>query len=288
MKIGIIGAGKVGCALALGFNRIGYNISGICNRSQQSFEYLVRIVGGSYNNSLYDTVRESDIVFIAVSDSSIKSVVNEIILKAGNNNLAGKAYFHLSGALTSDVLLPLKELGGVIASLHPIQTFGDKQNGWEKLKGIYFGFEGCNKSKEIITPLIKKLGSFLIKIKKEDKPLYHAAACFVSNYSLGLFYIASQLLNSIGLNSDVSSKAFLPLLQGTVQNIADLGPVEGLTGPISRGDTNVVEEHIRALQKTSQEFLEIYKAMGKIATEIGCKKESINKEKELELYTLLK
>jgi len=70
----------------------------------------------------------------------------------------------------------------------------------------------------------------LIKIKEQDKTLYHAAACIISNYTVTLSYVAYKILESIGFDRETADKAFLPLIKNTVHNIERLGSIDALTG----------------------------------------------------------
>jgi len=51
-------------------------------------------------------------------------------------------------------------------------------------------------------------------------------------------------LESIGFDRETADKAFLPLIKNTVHNIERLGSIDALTGPVSRGDNSVVEQHV--------------------------------------------
>ena len=42
-------------------------------------------------------------------------------------------------------------------------------------------------------------------------------------------------------------EAFLALVRGTVDNVADLGPAAALTGPVARGDEATIQRHLAAL-----------------------------------------
>ena len=57
-----------------------------------------------------------------------------------------------------------------MASLHPAQTFASKEDGWKKLYNIYFGFEGCNISKEYAKTIVEGFNGKMVCIKKKIKP----------------------------------------------------------------------------------------------------------------------
>ncbi|MCX7922193.1 MAG: F420-dependent NADP oxidoreductase [Clostridia bacterium] len=287
MRFGVIGAGKLGCALAIGLHRKGYEISGVCSRNEESVTFLGNILGKRFNNNLGDTVKSSDVVFITVPDTQLESVAGNIGSLVDGESLQGKVFLHCSGALTSDVLTSISSRA-YIGSLHPIQTFADREKGWTGLDGISFGFEGCVEAEGCAFSIVKIFNGNMITIRKEDKPVYHAAACMLSNYTVALCYMAEKLFDSIGIEPAAGINAFLPLVEKTVDNIKALGSEGALTGPISRGDGNVVGEHIKSLNLKCPQVLEVYKIMGTTTVELALKKGSITCENAEILKKLLK
>lgn len=275
-RIGIIGAGKLGCSLASALFGKGYSVEGIYSKSAESQEYLCRKLGRGFENNLLKTVRQSDIIFVTVPDSQIRAVADNIAEKAECSDIRKKFFFHMSGALTSNELDSIGQKGGYIGSLHPIQTFAGRDAGWEVFNSVYFGFEGCNEIKNKADDLVGALKGYMFSIKKEDKPVYHAAACILSNYTVTLSSVAGSLLSSIGIDSKTGTRALMSLLENTLKNIKNSGGPEALTGPVSRGDINVVEGHIKALGKTDTTVIKLYKALGSATVEVALAKGSID------------
>lgn len=287
MNIGIIGAGRVGCAFGTGLKNSGFSVTGVYSRSDDSQRFLCNKLELNCINSLRDTVKNSEVLLISTPDNSIKDVADKIIQKTEPEYIVSKVFIHLSGALTSEVLEPLQKIGGFIGSLHPVQTFADRENGWEKLYNIYYGFEGCDKARDIALRIIKAFEGKIIHIDKKDKPLYHMAACIISNYTVTLSRVAGEILENIGIDGEDSAKVFLPLIQNTVDNIGKLGSVGALTGPISRGDYKVVEEHIKALGGLKPQISDIYKILGQKTIDLALKKGTLLDDSADKLRSLL-
>ncbi|AUG58169.1 Rossmann-like and DUF2520 domain-containing protein [Acetivibrio saccincola] len=287
MNVGIVGAGKVGYALALAFYNKNINISGIYSKSSKSALELNKKISADLPNDIIKTVKRSEIVFLSVSDNSIRSVAEEIASKVSKKYIENKVFFHLSGALTSDELKPLKDLGGHTASLHPAQTFASKEDGWKKLYNIYFGFEGCNISKEYAKTIVEGFNGTMVCIEKEDKTLYHAAACIISNYTVTLSYIASEILNGLGFGKEAAGKVFLPLIKGTVENLESRGVLDSITGPIERGDDKIIAKHIEKIKSFDKDILNIYKMLGQRTLKMVQEKGILEKEKEMKLTEVL-
>jgi predicted short-subunit dehydrogenase-like oxidoreductase (DUF2520 family) len=275
-RIGIIGAGKLGCSFASALVGKGYSIGGIYSKSNGSQEYLCHKLGLRFENDLLKTVSQSDVIFITVPDSQIRAVADHVAEKAGCRDICKKYFFHMSGALTSDELGSIGLKGGYTGSLHPIQTFAERDPGEEIFKGVYFGFEGCDEVKNIANAIISALEGHLLNIKKEDKPVYHAAACVLSNYTVTLSCVAGGLLNRIGIDAKTGTRALMPLLENTLKNIKNSAGPEALTGPVSRGDINVIEGHIKALGETEPNVIELYRVLGAATVEVALAKGSID------------
>ena len=63
---------------------------------------------------------DADIIWICHTDDALAETAKLLARKPG---WRGKIMFHSSGALSSDVLAPLKRKGASTASLHPMMTF---------------------------------------------------------------------------------------------------------------------------------------------------------------------
>lgn len=300
LRIGIIGAGKTGSALAMALKKKGFAISGVYSRSFNSTELLGKMLGQQFENNLYSTVKDSGVIFITVPDSQISNVAANIInvisdeesvtTKVANkaikvidetdkytgNSLDRKFFYHCSGSLTSEVLHELQMHGCHTGSLHPIQTFADRETGWDSLKGVYFGFEGSQEAELTARFIVSLLEANLLVIEKEMKPIYHAAACMLSNYTVALSFTAGELLKCAGIDMETGIRAFLPLLENTVENIRKFGYLQALTGPVTRGDYAVIEDHMKAIKKMQPGRLEVYSILGRTAVEIALSRGGIN------------
>ncbi len=287
MKIGIIGAGRVGSALAIGLAREKFPIEGIYNRTEEPAKVLARKIGAAFYNSLEETVRRADTVFITVPDDALEEMSSYLSERIGTEIIKGKVFLHCSGACTSDVLGSISEKGGFTGSLHPIQTFADRLEGWRGLYNIYFSFEGSHEAQKAAEIIVKAFNGRLLLLNRQAKPLYHAAACVLSNYTVVLSYMAKGLLSAAGIDAEMGIKALAPLAVKTVNNIELLGPEAALTGPVSRGDSGVIARHIEEMGKKCPEFIDVYKILGKTALEIAVKNGSVGEDNERRLRELL-
>lgn len=286
MKIGIIGAGRVGTAFALALSGNGVEITGVYSRTVRDVDFISLKLGKTFVNDFACTIEDADIVLLTVPDSQIADIAVKIREESASC-INGKTFLHCSGALTSMELHALVHAGGYTGSLHPIQTFASKEDGWKGMHGIFFGYEGSAGAREKALQLVEILNGKLLDIKSEAKPLYHAAACILSNYTVTLSYVTGLLLDAAGIGKDVGIQAFIPLLGNTVENIAAHGSINALTGPISRGDSVTVAGHLKAMDGGGNAITELYRVLGRITVQLAIEKGSINETKAKQLLEVL-
>jgi predicted short-subunit dehydrogenase-like oxidoreductase (DUF2520 family) len=196
-------------------------------------------------------------LFLSVPDETLAEI--SMALAAQGEAPGGCVAFHLSGALGADPLAPLVAKGYSAGTLHPLQTLADPVLGARQLQGIYFALSGDPNAMATGRRLIHHLGGDSMSVPVSRRPLYHAAAVFASNYLAGLINAASRLMVQAGLSEEDALGAILPLARGSLENLERMGPVQALTGPISRGDLETIRLHLRTLEPRERA---LYAALG--------------------------
>ena len=194
---------------------------------------------------------------------------------------------HMSGAHTAQLLEPAAEKGAINISVHPIQSFASVEQAITLIPGTYFSIEGDTRGYSFAQEMVEKLGGKHFKLDSNSKVLYHAAASVASNYLVGLLKTALDLLAAAGVPEEVRLPAFLPLVEGTLENIKKLGIPQALTGPISRGDLGTLEKHLDAM-KELPELLRVYRTLGLVTVDAALKKGTINEKQATAIRSLLK
>ena len=155
-------------------------------------------------------------------------------------------------------------------SLHPLQAFASVDNALAILSGTHFGIEG--EEEDLGEEIVKDLGGIPHKIFSDQKTLYHAGAVVASNYLVVLASLAVELFTEAGIEEGEALASLLPLMKGTLSNLEQVGLPQALTGPIARGDVQVVQGHLNRLPP---KLVEIYKGLGSKALELGESKSAI-------------
>ena len=124
MRIGFIGAGKVGCSLGRFFADHGLNVSGFYDSVSEYAREAAEFAGHSKAYvELSDLVYESDALFLTVPDGLISNVWDQI----RHFPLEGKYICHCSGALSSrDAFTGIGEEGASGCSIHPLGALIDR------------------------------------------------------------------------------------------------------------------------------------------------------------------
>lgn len=267
IKFGIIGTGVVGTSLAILLEKAGLECIGVHTRGKRSYDHFRRYLPKE-QLGLKQLVMESDLIFITTQDCNIEEEAAR--LSQESDIKPGQIWIHCSGSLPSGVMCQDPVLPVGYLSLHPLQAFANIDTAVSVMKGTYFGIEGSSPEVERQgEKLVMLLGGIPLKINPAKKSLYHAGAVVVSNYLVSLVLLAVKLFEQAGIERKDALAALLPLLAGSCRNIGKLGLPGALTGPIARGDAEVVARH---LQSMPEEIRTVYRELGKLALELGLEK----------------
>ena len=282
LKTGFIGAGTTGTALAVRLSQKGCPVVAVSSRTLSSAQKLAGLVPNcGVCHTAQEVAEAAGLVFITTPDDVIARVCSEV------QWYEGQSVVHCSGAHSVDVLEPARRLGAAVGSFHPLQTFADVDQAIENLPGSTFALE----AREPLLSTLKELTSLLngnwVELKPGDKVLYHAAAVFACNYLVTLVKLALDLWQDLGVSSKEATRALLPLLRGTINNIDNIGLPDCLTGPVARGDSGTIERHLSALEARSPSLLTTYKELGLQTIPIALAKGKIDAQKAEEMKALL-
>ncbi len=271
--IGFIGAGIVATALALRFSEKGYRILAVSSRTRDSAEKLAgRISGCRVAESNQEVASRTDLVFITTSDDAIASVADSLQWRRG------QSVIHCSGTASIDILESARSAGAQVGCFHPLQTFATQNEALDNLPGSTFSIEAEEPLYGILIKMVMDLEGHSIRLPGGAKVLYHAAAVITSNYTATLMKMATDLWTLFGIPTAEATSALLPLLRGTVNNIAKVGLPHCLTGPIARGDMGTLRRHMVSLKEKAPGVLEAYCQMGLQTIPLALAKGTINKE----------
>jgi predicted short-subunit dehydrogenase-like oxidoreductase (DUF2520 family) len=226
LRVGIVGAGRVGTALAGALRDAGVEVDGPLGR------------GGRPSGC--------DAILLCVPDAEIVSAA-EVVTAAAP--LVG----HTSGATP---LSALAHAGVEAFGLHPLQTVA---HSGVRFQGVGAAVAGSTpEAVAFATALAERLGMTPFEIDDEGRAAYHAAASVASNFLVTLQAAAERIAGGAGLEPEQARTLLAPLVRQTVENIAALGPEGALTGPVARGDEATVAAQRDAVEETAPELVELF------------------------------
>jgi len=241
MKIGFIGAGKVGTAVGLYFKEAGHEIVGYFSRSYDSATRSAEMTGSVAYEQSEPLIETCEVVLITTPDTLIGDVAKTIARQTPNC-----VFGHMSGALTSEVL-SLNGLQGPVFSLHPLQAFATIEKGRQDLVTCTFAIEGNEAGVKVAKELLKPCSNPVVTLKKDQKALYHGAACVTSNYLMAITALAEEMIRTFDPEGAIGLSAYKNLMFGALENAIAMGSEHALTGPIARGDVATVKTHLDAM-----------------------------------------
>lgn len=248
MKIGIIGAGRVGFSIGRFLHDNGNHIVGYYDSDIQNAADAAKFTGTDCFSEIDKPVALSDTLFITTPDSIISTVWDCIKEMPVEN----KIICHFSGSLSSDVFSGAAGLGAKACSVHPLLAFSDKYSSYKSLKNAFFTAEGDSDAVSAIEEMLCSAGCSVRHIDKSSKSLYHTAASFLSNHMVALLDVGYSLLQQCGFSRNDAIKATSSLVKENVRNVLDSDCVNALTGPVERGDTQTVEKHLQSLDSSDR------------------------------------
>jgi predicted short-subunit dehydrogenase-like oxidoreductase (DUF2520 family) len=259
--VGIIGAGRVGTALARMLATRGYRVAAIHSQTRTSAQRLADAVGATVADHVEAVATAADLIFLTVPDAAIGVVCSQL---ADNDqiNMRDRGVVHTSGAVSVAALLPAKQRGALIGGFHPIHPVARDA---EFPPGVTFGLEADREPLRgwLMGIALALDGRPLWLRANTDRARYHASAVIVSNYLVTLFAEGLALLTRDTLDEEGARLALLSLAEGALDNLRESRPAEALTGPIVRGDSETVAAHLDSLARLDPELAELYRALGR-------------------------
>lgn len=225
-RIGVIGRGRVGAAIAARLHERGVDVLGPGDLAPHDAK----------------SPRAAELVLLCVPDGAIAQVARSVP--------PGPWIAHVSGATPLSALDPHVHR----FSMHPLQTF-TKDRGAEQLDGAWAAVTAASADAAACGRwLAECLGLTPFPLADDRRALYHAGAVIASNYLVGLHRSAARLFGE----ANAPSEALVPLMRRTIDNGFQL------TGPIARGDWAVVEAHLAEIRAKVPELEGMYRALAAV------------------------
>ncbi len=262
LRVGIIGAGRVGAVLGAALAAAGHDVVAASGLSSASAERAARLLPGVPLLPADRVVAATDLVVLAVPDDTLPGLVAGLAETGAWR--AGQLAFHTSGAHGLAVLAPAERAGVLPLALHPAMTFTGAPEDADRLPGCPFGVTSSPAFRPVAETLVLEMGGEPFFVAEADRTLYHAALVTGANHLVTLVAEAADLLRTAGVAEP--GRILAPLLTAALDNGLRRGD-RGLTGPVSRGDVGTVGRHLETLAERAPDSVAAYVAMARRTTE---------------------
>jgi predicted short-subunit dehydrogenase-like oxidoreductase (DUF2520 family) len=277
-SVAIVGAGNLATSLALALNEAGFTITEIIARDSPRSRRRARALAakvGARAVTASSAALDATLLWLCVSDREIRGAASALAVhlaartpvhKKGRSqsrfNKIVRFAFHSSGALLSRELVPLRQAGVAIASVHPLMTFVARAH--PSLKGVPFAIEGDDAATQVARRIVRQLGGESFSLPAARKAAYHAWATLTSPLFIAFLVTIEEAARAAGFTPQDARRKSLPIIRQTLANYARLGPARSLSGPLIRGDAETVSKHLAEL-RNHPGAREVYVALARAA-----------------------
>jgi predicted short-subunit dehydrogenase-like oxidoreductase (DUF2520 family) len=262
LRVGIVGAGRVGGALGAALRRAGHDVVAASAVSSSSRARVERMLPGTEILPPDEVIATADFVLLSVPDDALRQLVAGLADTGAWR--PGQLVAHTSGAQGIGVLDPAAARGVLALALHPVMTFAGRPEDVDRLLGATFGVTAPDELRPVAESLVVEMGGEPVWVPESARPLYHAALSIGSNHLVTLVNDALSLLDGAGVAE--ADQLLAPLLSASLDNVLRLRDA-ALTGPVARGDVATLRRHRRALDEADPQLLPAYLAMARRTAE---------------------
>ena len=217
LAVRVVGPGRAGTSLTHALRSVGWQI--------ELLDRAAEVAGAAEG---------VDLLLLCVPDTALRLVAAQV------RPVPTTVVAHVAGALGLDVL----DGHARPAALHPLVSMPTAEVGATRLVGAWFATAGDPLVHQVVTAL----GGRFVDVADADRVEYHAAAAIASNHLVALLGQVQRVADDVG----VPLEAYLDLVRGGVESVAAMGPAAALTGPVARGDVDMVRRHLAALPEVER------------------------------------
>ncbi|MEW1754233.1 DUF2520 domain-containing protein [Streptomyces angustmyceticus] len=258
LTVGVVGAGRVGPALAASLQLAGHRPVAVSGVSDASVRRAAALLPDVPLVTPAEVLARADLVLLTVPDDALAGLVSGLAETGAVR--PGQLLVHTSGRFGTAVLDPATRAGALPLALHPAMTFTGTSVDVQRLAGCSFGVTSPDELRMAAEALVIEMGGEPEWIAESARPLYHAALAIGANHLVTLVAQSMDLLRDAGVQAP--DRMLGPLLGAALDNALRSGDA-ALTGPVARGDAGTVAAHIAELRRHAPQSVAGYVAMAR-------------------------
>ncbi|MFH8589128.1 Rossmann-like and DUF2520 domain-containing protein [Streptomyces celluloflavus] len=262
LTVGVVGAGRVGPALAASLHLAGHRPVAVSGVSDASVRRAAELLPEVPLVPAAEVLARADLVLLTVPDDALADLVSGLAETGAVR--PGQLLVHTSGRYGTSVLDPATRAGALPLALHPAMTFTGTSVDVQRLVGCSFGVTAPDELRMAAEALVIEMGGEPVWIAESARPLYHAALAIGANHLVTLVAQSMELLRTAGV--EAPGRMLGPLLGAALDNALRSGD-DALTGPVARGDAGTVAAHVAELRQHAPQSVAGYLAMARMTAD---------------------
>lgn len=267
----LLGAGRAGTAVARLLAARGFKLGSVCCRSETSAQEACGLLGdGTPTTDALTCFTPGGLSLLALPERSVAPTAATCAARL--SDCPGAVALHLSGALSAEVLAPLRSREVAVGSCHPLAVFAKREQPRSSLAGVTWDIDGDPAARDAARALVTVLGGNAIELAGDGKAIFHAAACTAANALVALFDVAQRLAQRGGATAEQARAALVALSRSTLDSLERGDAPAALTGPIERGEPAVIATQIAAIARSAPELLAGYRTFARATLETARRK----------------
>jgi predicted short-subunit dehydrogenase-like oxidoreductase (DUF2520 family) len=243
----VVGVGRLGSAISVQLRKAGWPVT-VRTQSPPGRRQARRL---GLVEADAAAMSRAEICLLTVPDGAVAAVARSVAPLLGRTT----GLVHCAGALTLEVLQPAAA-GRPTGSFHPLVSVTGAET---PLAGHAVAVATRSRA---LAPLLGRLAHALglqpLRVPESGRAAYHAGAAMVASGLVSLLDAAIAAWVAAGVSQREAVTALAALMRSALTGAELRGTVAALTGPVVRGDAEVVQAHVRGLPP---EVLPIYLAL---------------------------
>ncbi|MFC1629258.1 Rossmann-like and DUF2520 domain-containing protein [Gemmatimonadota bacterium] len=282
-----IGPGRVGCAMSRALSELGFPAVAVGGGNRGRAEVLAQELGAEVIMDPFTGLGDrARLIVLTPPDRELDKAA--LSLHAGAELGRGGCLLHTSASLPSSILGSADREGNFfLLSFHPLKPFPDRDRDLRHFIDILIAIEGDDQAFHLGESLALLLGANPIRLSSDVKCAYHAAGVLALTGVMALAFAADLMGDSMGLNREFMTKGILPGMHAAIDAVETHGLPDGLTGPVSRGDANVIADHLEVLAESNPELVPLYRQVLLLTLRIAQESGQLDGETAATLHSLL-
>lgn len=240
----IVGFGRLGGALAHGLAAARWPVA-VFPRSDASVKRAAEL---GFKLADHEALQQAALCIFAVPDGAIAETARSLLEDLG----AHTALVHCAGAMTLEVFEGIGSKERPRGSFHPLAAVSSPQ---DPLEGHTVAVSTTSASLlALLRQMAKDLRLSPLEVPEGARAAYHAGAVLAAGSVVSLLSAATEAFQVAGIPEARALTALLPLARSALRGAEQRGIAAALTGPVVRGDVEVVRRHLEALPPEARDI----------------------------------